>query len=219
MLLFNSYTIHLHNSFKTFFNFYIFYLYSVYNMNWISPQKGQNIKRFKPPEKNTSSLKNILRGSKVCCYLGFSGSFASFWSSYMPLPLPQDNDSNPYSLPWNNSLRKAVSRSRSFTQMKGNITLRSAENCQRPQHYWVHFCLDDKANLDLFIVVQFSQKKNHFLIPWTCLKLVHQFRSCWGVGQGNKKVISNTSPFFKLKISVWDTVFKGYLKQRVQKKW
>lgn len=101
--------------------------------------------------------------------------------------------------------------------------MRSANSCQRDHNTpkSVYFCLDDKTNLDLFIVVklQFSQKKKcHLLIPWTCMNLVHQFKS-WRVGKGNKKVINNLSPFFKLKISVWYTVIEGYLKPWVQRKW
>lgn len=54
------------------------------------------------------------------------------------------------------------------------------------------FALNDNTTLDFFIVpkLQFSQKNNHLLRPQTYLKLVQQFKSCWGVGQGDRKANS-----------------------------
>lgn len=70
-------------------------------------RRGKIANNLKDSEKN--SLKNVLGGFRVCCWvlvLFFFLWVYALLSFYMPFPLPQDNDSNPFLLPQDNSLCK-----------------------------------------------------------------------------------------------------------------
>lgn len=98
-------------------------------------RRGEIANNLKDLKKTPSSLKNILGGFRVCCCWGFFGSLGlaflwvfAFLSSYMPLPLPQDNDSNPFLLPRDNLLYKTG-------QCAGVI----ASHKRRPASPYVHW--------------------------------------------------------------------------------
>lgn len=86
------------------------FIYSTYNTNWIPPQNRQNNKQFKGLGKKQVLCRTFweaLGFVAVGVFLvGFFLWVFALLSSYMPFLLPQDNYSNPFPLPWDNSLCK-----------------------------------------------------------------------------------------------------------------